>query len=133
MKAFFLVFFAGGVGSTLRYAVQLALQGRFQPAQFPWATFAVNLLGCFLIGLFHALSSRFQLSPETRLRLTTGLPETRLLLTTGLCGGFTTFSTFCNESLSLLRQGYTVTFACYIGFSVALGLVAVWAGNAVAR
>lgn len=122
MKAFLLVFFAGGVGSALRYLVQLALQGRVQPAQFPWATFAVNLLGCFLIGLFHALSSRFQLSPETR-----------LLLTTGLCGGFTTFSTFCNESLSLLRQGYTVTFACYIGFSVALGLVAVWAGNAVAR
>ena len=65
MKAFFLVFFAGGVGSALRYAVQLALQGRVQPVQFPWATFAVNLLGCFLIGLFHALSSRLQLSPET--------------------------------------------------------------------
>lgn len=122
MKAFLLVFFAGGVGSALRYLVQLALQGRVQPAQFPWATFAVNLLGCFLIGLFHALSSRFQLSPETR-----------LLFTTGLCGGFTTFSTFCNESLSLLRQGYAVTFACYIGLSLVLGLGAVWAGNAVAR
>lgn len=122
MKALLLVFFAGGVGSSLRYAVQLLLQGRLHPASFPWATFAVNLGGCFLIGLFHALSVRLQFSPETR-----------LLLTTGLCGGFTTFSTFCNESLSLLRQGYAVTFACYVGLSVALGLAAVWAGNAVAR
>ena len=122
MKALLLVFFAGGVGSSLRYAVQLLLQGRPHPASFPWATFAVNLGGCFLIGLSHALSVRLQFSPETR-----------LLLTTGLCGGFTTFSTFCNESLSLLRQGYAVTFACYVGLSVALGLAAVWAGNAVAR
>ena len=122
MKALLLVFFAGGVGSALRYAVQLLLQGRLHPASFPWATFAVNLGGCFLIGLSHALSVRLQFSPETR-----------LLLTTGLCGGFTTFSTFCNESLSLLRQGYAVTFACYVGLSVALGLAAVWAGNAVAR
>lgn len=69
---------------------------------------------------FYALSARFHLSAEVR-----------LLLTTGLCGGFTTFSTFCNENLALLRQGYTGTFVLYVGLSLALGICAVWAGSMV--
>lgn len=122
MKALLLVFFAGGVGSSLRYAVQLLLQGRLHPASFPWATFAVNLGGCFLIGLFHALTLRLHLSMEVR-----------LLLTTGLCGGFTTFSTFCADSLALLRQGHLALFALYVSLSLILGIIAVWAGNVLAR
>ena len=61
---------------------------RIVPYHFPWATFTVNLLGSFLIGLFYALSERFHLPFEFR-----------LFLTTGLCGGFTTFSTFSSDGV----------------------------------
>ena len=118
MKEAFYIFLAGGAGSVLRYGVQLLMHERIHPYHFPWATLTANVAGCFFIGLFYALSARLHLSAEVR-----------LLLTTGLCGGFTTLSTFCNENLALLRQGYTGTFALYVGLSLALGICAVWAGS----
>lgn len=120
MKEALCVFLAGGVGSVLRYGVQLLMHERIHPYHFPWATLTANVAGCFLIGLFYALSARLHLSTEVR-----------LMLTTGLCGGFTTFSTFCNENLTLLRQGYTGTFILYTGLSLALGIGAVWAGSTI--
>ena len=120
MKEALCVFLAGGVGSVLRYGVQLLMHERIHPYHFPWATLTANVTGCFLIGLFYALSARLHLSAEVR-----------LMLTTGLCGGFTTFSTFCNENLTLLRQGYTGTFVLYAGLSLALGIGAVWAGSTI--
>ena len=57
----------------------------------------------------------------------------KLVLTTGFCGGFTTFSTFMNESTALMRDGNYLYFALYIGLSVALGLIAVVVGNACAK
>ena len=111
MKETFYIFLAGGAGSVLRYGVQLLMHERIHPYHFPWATLTANVVGCFFIGLFYALSARLHLSTEVR-----------LLLTTGLCGGFTTFSTFCNENLALLRQGYTGTFVLYVGLSLALGI-----------
>ena len=118
MKDVIYIFLAGGRGSVLRYTVQLLMHERIHPYHFPWATFTVNVAGCFLIGLFYALSARLHLPAEVR-----------LLLTTGLCGGFTTFSTFCNENLALLRQGHTLTFAAYTGLSLVLGIAGVWAGS----
>lgn len=120
MKEAFYIFLAGGAGSVLRYGIQLLMHERIHPYHFPWATLTTNVAGCFLIGLFYALSARLHLSAEVR-----------LLLTTGLCGGFTTFSTFCNENLTLLRQGYIGTFALYTGLSLALGIGAVWMGSAL--
>ena len=120
MKEALYIFLAGGTGSMLRYGVQLLMHERIQPYHFPWATLTANVTGCFLIGFFYALSDRLHLSTEMR-----------LLLTTGLSGGFTTFSTFCNENLALLRQGYAGTFTLYTGLSIAMGIGAVWVGSAV--
>lgn len=84
---------------------------------FPWPTLTANVLGCLLIGLFYSLSSKLDWSPELR-----------LLLTTGLCGGFTTFSTFSNEGLQLLRAGNFGVFALYFTLTLVLGLGAVALG-----
>lgn len=117
-KELLYIFLGGGTGSVLRYCVQMMLHERILPYTFPWATFTVNLVGSFLIGLFYALSARFNLSPELR-----------LLLTAGFCGGFTTFSTFSNDGMTLLKGGFYGTFLVYTLLSIAIGLIAVAAGS----
>lgn len=112
------VFLGGGIGSLLRYGIQELSRKPLADAAFPWGTFGVNVTGSFLIGLFYALSFRFPIPDEWR-----------LFLTVGLCGGFTTFSTFSNEGLLLLRQGFYGIFFLYAAGSLAAGLLAVWAGH----
>ena len=75
-----------------------------------------------LIGLFYALSARFNLSTEVR-----------MLLTTGLCGGFTTFSTFSNDGLMLIKQGFYGLFALYTLLSILLGFFAVLGGSILGK
>ena len=106
-----LVALGGGVGSVLRYL----LSG--MNASFPWGTFAVNILGSLIIGLLVGLVSKGVLSAEMK-----------LLLVTGFCGGFTTFSTFANESLGMMKTGDVLMMALYVGASVALSILAVWLG-----
>jgi CrcB protein len=117
-KEFIYLFIGGGLGSACRYAVQLVLHERIVPYHFPWSTLTVNLLGSFLIGVFYALSERFNLSPELR-----------LFLTTGICGGFTTFSTFSNDGVALLKGGFYATFLLYAAVSIFVGIAAVVAGG----
>lgn len=118
--AFLLVFLGGGLGSALRYAVQLVLHERIVPYAFPWSTFAVNIVGSFLIGLFYALSAKMNLSDEVR-----------LFLTTGLCGGFTTFSTFSHDCLLMIRQGDGLLCLVYVIASIVLGVVACFCGSTI--
>ncbi|MGM9713992.1 MAG: fluoride efflux transporter CrcB [Prevotella sp.] len=118
MKELCFVFVGGGLGSVMRYIVSLiwqhiSLHPRFSQCVLPWPTLVVNVLGCLAISLVCQNSERWGLSPETR-----------LLLTTGLCGGFTTFSTFSYEGLTLLRSGYTFAYILYVCLSVTLGLLA---------
>jgi CrcB protein len=117
MKEIIYLFLGGGLGSAFRYLLHLSISGRGPVLGFPWSTFTINILGSLLIGAFYALSARFHLSNETR-----------LFLTAGLCGGFTTFSTFSNESLFLFKEEMYLTLASYVISSVLLGILAVWAG-----
>jgi CrcB protein len=117
-KEIIYIFIGGGFGSMLRYLIQVLLHERIVPYHFPWATLGVNLVGSFLIGLFYALSERGQISPEIR-----------LFLTAGICGGFTTFSTFSNDSLSLIKEGLYGIFLLYALISVCIGIIAVGAGG----
>lgn len=115
---FILVFLSGGLGSLLRYVIGLMLPSCF----FPWTTLGINVLGCFAIGLFGGLGSRMGWSGSLQ-----------LALTVGLCGGFTTFSTFSKEALSLAVAGRWGVFSLYIIGSLILGLAATAAGFACSR
>ena len=90
---------------------------------FPYGTFVVNIIGCFLIGLFYGLSERGNFMN----------PEWRMFLTVGFCGGFTTFSTFANENVALLRDGNIFYFALYTSLSVFIGIMATYLGNMVTK
>ena len=112
---------AVGLGSALG-AVCRYLLGQVIPklgSGFPLATFAVNLLGCFAIGLVVGIAGR-----NTDID-----PRLILFLQTGICGGFTTFSTFSLESLTLIEEGRLAIGILYIVLSVLLGLFALLAAR----
>ena len=116
MKELLLVCIGSFFGGGARYLVGKAVQS-WMAVSFPWGTMAVNIAGCFLIGLLSGLSLGGNISPTTK-----------LVLVTGFCGGFTTFSTFANESMTMMRTGEVMLSALYIGASVVVGVLAVWAG-----
>lgn len=119
----FLAVGAGGaVGSMLRYAVTLVMVGRFGPG-FPWHTLTINIVGSFLIGAISAYVQR-----------TTGVsPTTTAFLTVGILGGFTTFSTFTYDTMTLANDGATGLALAYCAGSVLLGVLAAIVGSSLAR
>jgi len=122
MIRFFWICLGGAAGTGARYLLSLGallLLG----AGFPWGTFAVNVIGSFLLG------------SVMHVALTTNLlaPTVRLALTTGVLGGFTTYSTFNNETLNYLRGGAWRLGVLYVVATVAVCLAAGAAGSAAAR
>ena len=109
------------VGGAARYLVSLGMKGIGKG--FPWATLAVNLVGCLMIGLLWGLLSR-NAAENT---------SWGLFLTVGLCGGLTTFSTFSKEALAMLQTGQIWGFASYIAISVLAGIALVALGYYIAR
>ncbi len=116
----FLIALGGAAGSLLRYLVGGFVQ-RTSPSGFPVGTLFVNVAGCLLIGVF----VRFLLNMQTS-------TELRALLVVGFCGGFTTFSTFSYETVGLIDGGEYARAATYIVGSVALCILATFAGMAAA-
>ena len=113
---------AGGVLGTLaRYGIQTALPHR--PAEFGWATFGINVVGCFLIGVLMVV-----LDPALR-----GEPLLRPFLGVGVLGGFTTFSAYAVDIDQAILAGAVGTALAYLVATLVAALVAVWAGSAITR
>ncbi len=115
---------AGGfIGSVLRYLIGGLVQSAFPASTFPYGTLAVNVTGCFAIGLVSQLV-------EAHAALG---PATRTFLVVGCLGGYTTFSAFGNETVNLLRDGQRVAAALNLGGHFVLALCAVWCGRLAAQ
>ena len=122
MAVAFAVAVGGAFGALSRYGVDTWIERRAESA-FPWATFAINISGCFAVGFLIAALVHREGAPQWL----------RLGLVVGFCGGYTTFSTFAQESLDLVDARDTAIAASYVAASVALGVVAVLVGTKVGR
>lgn len=117
IRSVLLVGAGGFLGSISRFLASRFIQNVLS-ASFPFGTFFVNITGCFVIGLIYGFSEKDTLFDN----------GWKLFLATGFCGGFTTFSTFANENLALLRDGDIFHFTIYTILSVVLGISATFAG-----
>ncbi len=122
MQLLLLAILGGALGSGARYLVNVAAAHWLAPG-FPWATFIVNVLGSFLMGVVIA-----SLAPYFG-----GSPAVRTFLATGILGGFTTFSAFSLDAVELMERGHLTTLALYVVGSVLLSIVALLAGVGVMR
>lgn len=121
MVIWLIVFLSGGLGALMRFGINQWIP--FSLGQFPWATFFVNALGAFLIGLGYALIvEKVSLSEYWR-----------HALMVGFLGGFTTFSTFALETLLMITQGYLSLGIAYLMVSVVVCLIFAAIGLSLGR
>lgn len=117
MKQLLIVGLGGAIGSIARFLVsKLNLHWHF--LSIPMGTLTVNVLGSLLIGFIAGVSARTEVIS----------PGMRLFLMVGICGGFTTFSSFTNENLTLMQNGQFLSVLLYTGFSIFFGFLAVYLG-----
>jgi len=113
----------GALGSVARYWCS-GLMARAVGETFPWGTLLVNVVGSFIVGLFATLTGidgRWFVPSEAR-----------VFVMVGICGGYTTFSSFSLQTLSLAREGEWLGVGANIVLSVVLCLVSVWLGHITA-
>ena len=115
-----LVALGGALGTSVRYLVGLAFV-KAMPLGFPMGVLPVNILGSFAMGLFVVFAHQ------------KGLSVANLFVMTGLLGGFTTFSAFSLEAVTLMERGHVGQAALYVGLSVALSILGLMAGLAISR
>jgi CrcB protein len=111
------------LGGVARYGASSAIAGAFGQT-FPWGTLIVNVTGSFVIGFIASLTG-----PDGRVMVA---PDTRQFVMVGICGGYTTFSSFSLQTLTLVQDGEMLRAGMNVAGSVALCLVAVWLGYAAA-
>jgi CrcB protein len=122
MKLMLLASAGGAIGAGGRYLVNVGM-GRWLGAGFPWSTLSVNVVGSLLMGIvIEAFALRFQ-----------GSMEARTFLTTGVLGGFTTFSAFSLDFVTLIERKQQLTAGMYLAGSVGVSIFALFAGMALMR
>ncbi|MBA2761408.1 MAG: fluoride efflux transporter CrcB [Segetibacter sp.] len=121
MKILLLIGTGSFIGGIFRHLLSQFIQTKLL-STFPFGTLGVNIIGCFVIGLVLALSEQTNMTSELR-----------LFLATGICGGFTTFSAFSNETYLLFRNGQPGYAFVYITASVVLGVLATFIGYALIK
>ena len=112
----------GAFGAISRYGLDRVIEQRTE-SSFPWSTFAINVSGCLLVGFLIAAIVDRGSAPEWL----------RAGLVVGFCGGYTTFSTFGQETLDLMEANESVVAVLYVTASVVVGVLAVLAGTRLAR
>ncbi len=112
---FVYVFIGGGLGSVFRFAIGKAIP--FHHGVFPYATLYANILSSFILGILIGYAFRYGMADEYK-----------WLLMAGFCGGFSTFSTFSAESITLLERQQPLLMIIYILVSIVSGMLAVLAG-----
>ncbi|MBN1462771.1 MAG: fluoride efflux transporter CrcB [Paludibacteraceae bacterium] len=122
MKLLLIIGSGGFLGSISRFLLSRYVQ-HHALSSFPYGTMVVNLLGCFLIGLIFGIAERGNFMNT----------EVRMFLTVGFCGGFTTFSTFANENIALLKDGNILYFALYTFISVFVGILLTYFGQLIPK
>jgi fluoride exporter len=118
MKEILFVGIGGFLGSIARYKLSGYFLHTFSAHKFPWGTFVVNIIGCFLIGLLGGLIEKEHFFS----------PNLRVLLISGILGGFTTFSAFGLETIYLFKRGEVLIAVFNVIFSVVVGLFLTWLG-----
>lgn len=123
MQNIFLIGLGGFIGTILRYILSGLVQQNIKDVSFPYGTLTVNLLGCLVIGFLSYLSENHGILPGMQ----------RQFVFIGILGGFTTFSTFMNESVRLAADSETLLTFLNIALHITFGLVAVWTGRWMAH
>lgn len=117
IKTLLIIGLGGFIGSITRYAIYHYFAQNYS-SDYPWGTFAANLIGCFILGLIFGFVANGN-----------GLNQALVFfLTTGFCGALTTFSTFSFENVLLLQRGELLVSFIYAGLSLTVGLLFTWLG-----
>lgn len=122
IKAMLIAGAGGFLGTCGRFLVSKLMHWMFA-SPFPYGTFAVNVIGCFLIGLFCGWAEKTHLIS----------PQMNVFLITGFCGGFTTFSSFSNDMYLLMQNKQWIYFILYLGLSIVLGILMVIVGRSLVK
>lgn len=122
MKELIAVFIGSGLGGLTRFGLGRWVES-LHHRNFPFGTFVVNVVACFAMGFIIGLADHKQILS----------PTAKLFLTVGFCGGFSTFSTFSSETLTLFQQGQHISLVLYIVGSILLCVTATFGGLFIAE